>query len=181
MMAGAVYINDDLFAAGPPMRLRQALRLVKPGEPRVGRLAIIVVLVGWMPLALLALVEILIFPNHPASSFFSDFAVHARYLIAGPALILAEADCIPRLGRIVRHFVEAGLIAGSDSTRFETAVLSTRRLLDSAASDIITAVLAYAVAVALTFTSRRRSFPNGTGAIAADCPTSLSLAGGTLW
>jgi hypothetical protein len=39
-----------------------------------------------------------------------------------PALIFAEADCIPRLGKIVNHFAETGLVVGPDTARFQAAV-----------------------------------------------------------
>jgi hypothetical protein len=82
---------------GPPRWLQRSLGLIKPDEPRIARRAEIVVLVGWAPLVVLAIAEGLLLRNHVAQSFFADFAVHARSLVAAPLLILAEADCIPRL------------------------------------------------------------------------------------
>ena len=150
-MTDGTYIKADLFEGGPPMRLERTLGLVEPDEPRVGRRAFFVVLLGWAPLAVLAVVQVFTSTSQTARSFFSDFAVHARFLIATPALILAEADCIPRLGEIARHFVDAGLVSDSDSARYERAVASTRRLLDSAAGDALAAALAYAIVVILMF------------------------------
>jgi len=42
-----------------------------------------------------------------SKSFFTDFAAYGRFLIAAPILVLAEGDCIPRMGRIARHFLDA--------------------------------------------------------------------------
>src|SRR5258705_7711757 len=158
-MTDGTYNKADLVDGGAPMRLERALGRVEHDEPRVGRRAFFVVLLGWAPLAVLAAVQVFTSTSQTARSFFSDFAVHARFLIATPALILAEAYCIPRLGEIARHFVDAGLVSDSDSARYERAVASTRRLLDSAAGDALTAALAYAVVVILMFNVSTAQLP----------------------
>ena len=123
--------QDKLFDGGPPMRLQRALGLVKPGRPLFARRALLAVLIGWLPLAVPTAAQFLISSDESARSFFSDFAVHARFLVAVPALIFAEAECIPRLDKIVNHFAETGLVVESDKARFQAAVSSTRRLLYS--------------------------------------------------
>ena len=148
-MSGNVNVKDDLFFGGPLLRWERSLRLVKPGRPLVARRTLLAVLIGWLPLAVLTAVQLLISADESAKSFVSDFAVHARFLVAVPALILAEAECIPRLERIVNHFAEAGLVVESDTARFQAAVSSTRRLLDSTISDLVTLVLVYLVVAAL--------------------------------
>ena len=50
-----------------------------------------------------------------------------------------------RLGRIVNHFAETGLVGSSDTTRFQAAVSSTRRLLDSNIAEVVTVGLAYLI------------------------------------
>lgn len=109
----------------------------------IARRAELVALVGWVPRVALAVAQSFILRNQTAKSFFSDFAVYARSLIAAPLFILAEADCIPRLGRVARHFLAAGLVTEPDRARFDEAVTSTRRLLDSGLAELIVAILAY--------------------------------------
>jgi hypothetical protein len=111
------------------------------------------VVITWVPLVVLTAVQFLVLGDESARSFFSDFAVNARFLIALPALILAEAECVPRLGRIVSHFRESGLVVEADQTRFEAAVSSTRRLLASSVGDLVMLLLVYigVVAVVLYF------------------------------
>jgi hypothetical protein len=58
-------------------------------------------------------------------------------------LIFAEPDCIPRLGRIVRHFVDIGLVTDADMPRYRAAVESTRRLLGSGYGDLIVPFISY--------------------------------------
>ena len=148
-MSGTANVNDELFNGRPLLRWERSLRLVKPGRPLAVRRTLLAVLIGWLPLAVLAAAQLLISSDESAKSFFTDFAVHARFLLAVPALIFAEAECIPRLGKIVNHFAETGLVVGPDTARFQSAVSSTRRLLDSAIGVVVTVVLVYLVVVAL--------------------------------
>lgn len=141
--------QSDLFDWGPPMRLQKAIGLVKPDKRRIRIRILLVVLISWVPLAVLAGVQTLTTTSQTARTFLSDFGVHARYLIAAPALILAEADCIPRLGLIASHFLDAGLISKADLHRYEHAVSSTRRLLKSAVGDVLVVGLAYGIVIAL--------------------------------
>src|SRR5262247_478986 len=135
--------SGELLYGGPPHRLQRSLGLIKPGDPMIARRAELVVLAGWVPLVALAVSQSFILRNQMAKSFFSDFAVYARSLVAAPLFILAEADCIPRLGRVARHFLAAGLVTEADRARFDHAVTSTRRLLDSGLAELIVAILAY--------------------------------------
>src|SRR5499427_2719394 len=135
--------SGELLYGGPPHWLQRSLGLIKPGDPMITRRAELVVLVGWVPLVVLAVAQSFILRNQMAKSFFSDFAVYARSLIAAPLFIIAEADCIPRLGRVARHFLAAGLVTEPDRARFDEAVASTRRLLGSGLAELIVALLAY--------------------------------------
>src|SRR5262245_35787186 len=142
-MSATVGQSGDLLYGGPPHWLQRSLGLIKPGDPMIARRAELIVLVGWIPLVALAVAQSFILRNQTAKSFFSDFAVYARSLVAAPLFIVAEADCIPRLGRVARHFLDAGLIKEPDRTRFDAAVVSTRRLLSSGLAELIVALLAY--------------------------------------
>jgi len=135
--------SGELLYGGPPHWLQRSLGLIKPGDPMIARRAELVVLVGWVPLVVLAIAQSIILRNQMAKSFFSDFAVYARSLVAAPLFILAEADCVPRLGRVARHFLDAGLITEPDRARFDEAIASTRRLLGSGLAELIVALLAY--------------------------------------
>jgi hypothetical protein len=142
-MSVTVQQSGWLLEGGPPHWLQRSLGLIKPGYPMIARRAKLVVLVGWVPLVALAVAQSIILRNQMAKSFFSDFAVYARSLIAAPLFILAEADCLPRLDRVARHFLVAGLITEPDRARFDEAIASTRRLLGSGLAELIVALLAY--------------------------------------
>jgi hypothetical protein len=148
-MGVTVQQSGWLLEGGPPHWLQRSLGLIKPGYPMIARRAKLVVLAGWVPLVVLAIAQSIILRNPLAKSFFSDFAVYARSLIATPLFILAEADCIPRLDRVARHFLVAGLIKEPDRARFDDAVCSTRRLLDSGLAELMVAILAYGLVTSL--------------------------------
>ena len=158
-MSRSVDIGEDVFEGGPLLRWERSLGFIKPVGAQVGRRILIAVAIGWLPLAVLAAVELLISSDASAKSFFYDFAVHARFLIAIPVLIFAESECVPRLGNIVKHFVETGLIIESDKTRFGAAVSSTRRMLNSPISVAVIVVLAYGAVATVAYYSSTDLLP----------------------
>ncbi len=158
-MSGTILIDDELFDGGPPLRVQRSLGLVKPGEPRIARRVELAILIGWTPLVALVAAQELVLQDGSTKSFINDFAVHARFLIAAPLFILAESDCIPWLGSVSRHFLDAGLVRGADLARFNDAVASTRRLLDSTAAELITTILAYALVAVLILNAAPSELP----------------------
>jgi len=141
--------DRELFDGGPSNRLQGALHLRSPGRPHVVRRAVVVAVLTWGMLAVLAVAEELRRHDGSARSFFTDVATYARFLIAGPLFIFAERDCIPRLGSVARHFVEGGFVTELDSDRFDAAVASTHRLLDSKLAEIVVVILAYSIVITL--------------------------------
>ena len=167
-------MDYELFDSGPPLAWQKALQIVRRrGERPIRRPVLAAVVIGWLPIAVLAAVVAL--TGHPqALSFFSDIAVHARFLVALPLIILAEADVIPAFGRIVKHFLTSGMVS-RDQERYFEAVTSTRRLLDSKWATYTTLALAYATVIVLVTGIDRQSTPawywGGPG------PLGLSLPG----
>lgn len=148
-MSDTVWQESEIFDCGPPLRLQRSIGLVKPHELRSVRRAVFAVLIGWLPLPILAGAQSVALSQNVLTSLLSDFAVHARYLIAVPLFILAEPVILPGLGNMVRQFIESGLIDDSDRGRFEVIVADTRRLLDSRTAEIIVFLLAYIIVGAL--------------------------------
>jgi len=142
-------LDSELFDGGPPVRLQRSLGLIKPDNPRIIYRAVLAGIIGWAPLVVLTLAQDSAWWGEKVQSLLFDFAVPARFLIVAPLFVFAESICIPRLGRIVRHFLEARLVLESDRPRFDAAIASTRQLRDSTTVEIITLVLAYSVVIAL--------------------------------
>jgi len=169
-----VRIDYELFDCGPPLAWQKALHIIRPPEERrVGRPVLAAVALGWLPIALLA-GFVALAGHQGALSFFTDIAVHARFLIALPLVILAEVDLIPSFGRIVQHFLTSGMV-DKDRERYFAAVNSTRRLLDARWADYITLAIAYAAVIVVITGIDRNSTPEwywgGPG------PFGLSLPG----
>lgn len=147
-MSKSAASEDPLFEHAPPSGAQQRLGLLKPGELNIKRRALLFILIGWVPLVLLAIVQSAWFGSGDLASLMRQVGVHARYLVAVPLLVLAEAACAPQLNAIVRHFTASGLVGERDRSRLDDAVASTRRLLRSPAAEIVVIALAYFVVAA---------------------------------
>lgn len=140
----AVHSAAPLFAGGPPSKLEVWLRIRKPAHPSYTREILLAGTAAWLPLLLLVA-----FDPEALRSFLGDIAVHARYLIALPMLMLAESICVPRLSALARHFTKAGLVIDADRAKFEAAAESTRRALDSPVAEVGVILLAYVAAIGI--------------------------------
>jgi hypothetical protein len=138
-----------MFDGGPPLKLQSLLGLVGPDRPNVARRMALVALLCWLPLAALAAFEGNLLGSTASGAFLADYAVHARYLLAAPLLILAEVVCLPRMGALARSFLESGLVAEADVGRYEEAAASTRRLLDSGLVEVLAILAAYLIVFVL--------------------------------
>jgi hypothetical protein len=101
-----------------------------PDKGRLVRRAVGAGLIAWLPLFVMGL-----FASHdgerPAISFLQDLAVHARFLVVVPILILAEGGIGLRTRLVAAGFLTSGLIADADAPRFQSAVRTSRKLVDS--------------------------------------------------
>jgi hypothetical protein len=176
----AAVADEELFDGGPPLGTLKALGLVRPAERHTAHRALIATIIGWMPLAVLATAEELAYPGGTARSFFTDVAVHARFLIALPLFVLAEADAIQRFGQIACHFLSAGFVQEKDRERYADVVGSTRRLLDSRAAALAALALAYALVFLLLSSLRAVDVPAWHWA-GGRSSRSLSMAGWWHW
>jgi hypothetical protein len=144
---------DTLFEHAPPVGLQRRLGLIRSDDPAIGRRALLVVLLAWVPLLVLAVVESVSARLDIITPVLREVGLHARYLIAAPLLVLAEATCVPQLNAIVRHVRDGGFIDERNRSRLDEAVASTHRLLRSRAAEICVFALAYVV-VLTTILSR---------------------------
>lgn len=128
------------------MGVQRWLGLVEPTRVHIVRRALLVALIGWLPLVLLTAAYDLLQGGGGIHALLLETGVHARYLVAAPLLILAESQCARQLGETVRYFADAGLVPDDRRVDFDAAVASTRRWLDSTAADITVFALAYLLA-----------------------------------
>jgi hypothetical protein len=135
-----------------------------PNGRTVSRGAILAVLIGWLPLVILSAIA----GGEALPALLHDCGVHARFLIAAPLFIIADAFCTPRLNAIALHFREAGLVPQDQVPRFDAAVASTRALALSGPAGIVIVAAAYVVVAIVALTASPEIVPRwhrspGTG------------------
>jgi hypothetical protein len=167
--------TDALFERAPPSRLQRRFGLITPDNLNIRRRALLFALICWLPLVLLAFVHSAVTHMDSVTSMLWQTGLHARYLIAVPLLVLAEAACAPQLNAVVRHFVDSGIVKESDRVEFEDAVTSARRLLQSFPVELVVIGLAYLVVLATVLSHSPDQLP--VWAIPSGMTPRYSLAG----
>jgi hypothetical protein len=107
------------------------------------RRALVIPLLAWLPLMLLSVLDGHALGGAIKIPFLQDFEAHARFLVALPALIVAELAVHVRISPLVRRFVERHIVATEDLPRFNEAVKSALRVRNSVAVELALIVLVY--------------------------------------
>ena len=152
-----------LFDGGPPEKLQAWLGLIQQQRPHVVRRALVAIALGWVPLLLLSAWRGQLWWQDSADTFLGDLGAHARFLIAAPALILAETICLPRLTAMAIEFWHGGLVSSADRSQYAATVHSTRRLMTSKLAEGLTIVLAYCAVGALAVQKTGGTVPRWFG------------------
>lgn len=150
--------SGPLFETGPFPKFQRALGLFRPVGINVSTRAAVCIVLGWLPLVVLVLLQS---GSHPSNvySFFTDFAVHARSLLAAPLFILYEPRCLGALDKIARHFITTGLVEGNDRIRFNSYFESTRALINSLTAEVLCILAVYAIVIAIVVYIPPEVFP----------------------
>ena len=116
-----------LFGTPPLRRVLKQIGVPFWHDRRFGILG--VVLLGWLPVIALCALQDRLFDGYlPAAH---DFSLHARLLIALPALLIGKLLTDELLTRAVNYLVEAGTVTEAKRPGFEAALRRTARLRDS--------------------------------------------------
>jgi hypothetical protein len=134
----------SLVLGGPLYQLLLKSRLEGTGTKFLLRRLLSITVLAWVPLLLLNLIG-----SWAGSvgriSFFHDVEVHARFLVALPALIAAELIVHSRIRPVVRRFVERKMVSSLDLPRFHKAIDSAIRLRNSIPAEIGLILIIYTV------------------------------------
>src|SRR4029079_11880897 len=88
-----------------------------------------------------------VFHGSPELQFVRDFAVHIRFLVCVPLLIIAEPLLEERTRTALKHFLDSGLIQQKDYPTFQSlAGRATRRRDSLLAEAIIIGIVVFGVA-----------------------------------
>ena len=139
-MDKSLSLNLDDFSltkGGPFFKLMVRSGLMKPEFARPARRATFLAVFTWLPLLILSLVQGLAFDGPVELPFLWDFAVHVRFLLCVPLLIIAEVLLDARTRAVVKHFVDSKLVQVKDYPAFESVVRQAGRLRDSLLAEAI--------------------------------------------
>ena len=118
----------DPFDVGVFTRWMPASASARP-RWSIRRRALTAAAVAWFPLVLLTAAQGTLLPPRRHESILLDITVYARYLVAVPLFVAAEAVTLPPLGVIARHFLNGGIVAARHRDAYEAVTASVRRLL----------------------------------------------------
>jgi len=138
-----------LTEGGPTYRLEQRLGLIQEKSPLVARRAFFSVLLTWIPLLVLSALEKFAIGHRVPVPFLRDFAVHARFLLAVPLLLVSENFLGPRLAHAAEHFVTSHLVPEGDYEEFDAAIEKGLRWRDSKLAEVILLAFAYIATITL--------------------------------
>jgi hypothetical protein len=119
----------SIVLGGPLFQLLRRAHL-GGGTELLARRLIFFVAITWLPLLLLSVVVPLA-GTLDRTDFLRDIEVHARFLVALPALIVAELLVHSRMLPVVRRFIERRIVVQEDLARFYRAVQSAFALRNS--------------------------------------------------
>jgi hypothetical protein len=136
-----------LTEGGPSHRLEIRLGLIRANSPRILRISFLSILATWVPLLVLSALQGDAIGRLGSVSFLDDFAVHARFLLAVPILLLATTLLGPHFADAASHFIESGLVLERDLKRFDVAIELGLRWRDSGAAELVLILLAYTITV----------------------------------
>ncbi len=100
-------------------------------------------LLTWFPLLVLSASQGLALHGKVQIPFLFDLIQHARFLVALPLAIWAEAYISPRFEMVLNRFLIGQVISSSDIPRYQKAVLRVKSLNDSLVAEIVILVFSY--------------------------------------
>ena len=136
----------SLVLGGALFQLCRRSRLSGEALERLYRQAIAFTLVTWLPLLLLSVLQ-----RHAIRSagiqvpFLHDIEANVRFLIALPALILAELGVQKRISPLIRRFIDRRIIEVRDLPAFAKAVNSAQRVRDLVFVEVVVLILVYTI------------------------------------
>jgi len=133
----------ELEKGGPTWKLWMRTGLA-PAEPApLGRRALLLAAICWVPLLVFSLVDGLATGDSVPVPFLRDFAAYARFLGAVILLTLADVAVPQRLRTALRQFYTARLLTRTSEAKFADLVATARRRIDSTIVELVLVALAY--------------------------------------
>jgi hypothetical protein len=125
----------SLVLGGPLYQLYRKTHLSGPILELVLRRMLFFSMITWVPLLLLCVYGGQLLSNGHLG-FLRDLETHVRFLVALPALIVAELIVHKRTRNVIKRFVEGRLVSHDETPRFHAAIESALRLRNSVPLEI---------------------------------------------
>jgi hypothetical protein len=166
----------ELETGGPTWRLWMRTGFA-PAEPApLGRRALVLAAICWLPLFVLSLRDGLATGDSVPVPFVRDFAAYARFIGAVVLLTLADAAVAQRLRGALRHMYTARLLTPKSEPQLAAILATARRRVDSNVVELVLLALAYWG----SWSAIQRQLSNGMStwhALAGPDGETLTLAG----
>ena len=121
----------SLVLGGPLFQLYRRMHLSGPALELLGRRVLVITLFVWLPLLVLAALAGLAVGGGVKIPLLRDIEANARFLVALPALIIAELTVHRRISPLVQRFVDRRIVVSEDLPAFDAAVSSALRIRNS--------------------------------------------------
>jgi hypothetical protein len=147
-----------LETGGPAWRLWLRTGLAPTSPAALGRRALVLAGLAWLPLLAFSLVDGLALDGGAVRvPLLRDFSVYARFLLGVLLLVLADAAVGARLRLTLQRFNQAELVTPASQAEFVAAIARARRRASATLPELVLLALAYALA----WTSVRRELADG--------------------
>lgn len=153
-------VRDDLG-----FRLQRRLGLIPREGMGTARRAILFAALCWLPIVVWAELTGRATGSVDGEALLAHFGVHVRCLVAIPVLVIAEGMAHKIVPRLLRYFVESGLVSADNLPRFRELIASLARLRDRALPWVLIAgaVIAWTTASAVLNQIDDVSWPSKPG------------------
>ncbi len=127
----------SLVRGGPFFRAQQALGLIGANQWNFTGRILISIAITWLPLVILTAV----LNQEGLPSLIRDYRVHARLLIAVPALIVGETFMESRFRLVMQHIRQAGILDTPDLAYMDRVIVNLIRARDAFLPELVVFVL----------------------------------------
>jgi hypothetical protein len=127
----------SFIRGGPFFRAQLALGLIGPNQWNLTRRILVLIAIGWLPLVIFTAV----FNQEGLSSLIREYRVHARLLIAVPALLIGESFMESRFHLVMQHIREVGLLEAPDLAYMDAVIGTLVRVRDALLPELLVLVL----------------------------------------
>ena len=147
----------QLFEGGPLWRLLVSTRLVDPPRKLLLRRIVALLAFTWLPLVLLSAGTGTAIGNRVELPLIRDLAVHVRFLLAVPLLVLGEVLLHAAVGAVLRYLAMSGIVPPEEEPKLAAILARGRRRRDSLGVELLLVAIAFGGA-ALAFSSVHELF-----------------------